>query len=270
MPLPRYVTIHKKRGQTPLAALEAWRATSPAFAQLPVTYAGRLDPMAEGKLLLLLGEECKRREKYLGLDKEYVVEVLLGASTDTGDTLGMPMFGVPTELPEAKELRGALQGLIGNTELPYPSFSSKTVGGRPLFEYALKGTLSSITIPTHTETVYDIALLGTETLSHKSFSERVSQDLALAPRTGDPEKQLGADFRQDAIRAAWEQALTQDKRDWPIIRVRVTCASGTYMRTLAARLGEMLGAPALALSITRTRIGRYRAFGPIGFWSKSF
>jgi len=53
-----------------------------------MTYAGRLDPLAEGLLLVLTGEECKNKEKYLGLDKEYEVDVLFGFATDTYDILG--------------------------------------------------------------------------------------------------------------------------------------------------------------------------------------
>jgi tRNA U55 pseudouridine synthase TruB len=45
--------------------------------------------MAEGKMLILAGEACKEREKYLGLDKEYIFEILLGFKSDTKDILGI-------------------------------------------------------------------------------------------------------------------------------------------------------------------------------------
>lgn len=268
MRIPPYFVIHKKRGQTPLEALEAWRKDNPSLAHLPATYAGRLDPMAEGKLLLLLGDECKKREKYLGLDKEYVVEVALGSSTDTGDLLGLPVLGTQVSVDESR-LRKILRSFVGSEELPYPAFSSKTVSGKPLFQYALEGTLNTVSIPTHAERIYRLELLDTRTLSADAFSARVAEDLSLVPRTGDPAKRLGADFRQDAVRAAWQGAL-EEKREWPIVRIRVTCASGTYMRTLATRIGEALNSRAFALSITRTRLGRYRTLGPLGWWSQEY
>jgi tRNA U55 pseudouridine synthase TruB len=40
-------------------------------------------PMASGKLLVLLGEECKHQENYHSLDKEYEFSVLLGIGSDT-------------------------------------------------------------------------------------------------------------------------------------------------------------------------------------------
>ena len=57
---------------------------------------GRLDPLAEGVLLILIGDECKNKEKYLGLDKEYEVAIIFGISTDTGDALGLATKEVPS------------------------------------------------------------------------------------------------------------------------------------------------------------------------------
>ncbi|MES2135091.1 MAG: hypothetical protein V4449_02535 [Patescibacteria group bacterium] len=85
----RYKVLEKKIGDTPLQALEELRRKNDWLQSVPLTYAGRLDPMAEGKLLILIGDECKVRERYDGLDKEYEFEVLLGFSSDTGDVLGM-------------------------------------------------------------------------------------------------------------------------------------------------------------------------------------
>ena len=82
------IILQKKKGETPLECLERYRALHPELAKEKMTYAGRLDPMAEGELLILIGGECKEKEKYLGLDKEYEVDVLFGFKTDTGDVLG--------------------------------------------------------------------------------------------------------------------------------------------------------------------------------------
>lgn len=84
-----YVVLYKKVGQTPLHVLEAYKNEHPELANVPMAYAGRLDPMAEGKLLVLQGDECKVQEKYHSLDKEYEFEVLFGVSSDTADVLGL-------------------------------------------------------------------------------------------------------------------------------------------------------------------------------------
>ncbi len=84
------IVIWKKIGQTPLEALEMERERRSISRDVPMTYAGRLDPLAEGALIILTGDACRSKEHYLSLDKTYTIEVLLGVSTDSGDVLGMP------------------------------------------------------------------------------------------------------------------------------------------------------------------------------------
>ena len=88
MDLPPYVILDKSVGQTPLACLEEWRRAAGVAVSVPLTYAGRLDPMASGKLLILIGEECKQKDSYLNLDKVYNFSALLGIESDTHDVLG--------------------------------------------------------------------------------------------------------------------------------------------------------------------------------------
>jgi tRNA pseudouridine(55) synthase len=268
--MPRYITLDKSVGQTPLQAIEAWRAQNPEYTDAPATYAGRLDPMASGKLLILLGDECKKLKEYTGLDKEYEIEVVLGVGTDTGDALGLPVTGSQVH-PSRKEVENACRAVLGSRLVPYPSFSSKTVNGIPLFQYALEGRLGEINVPTHIETIYMIRLHEYRQVSGAQLLARIQTHLTHVPRTDDPVKRLGADFRQDEIRTAWKKELeTRKDAQLLIIRLPVICASGTYMRTLAERLGKELGTAGFALTIHRSKIGRYRKIGPFGFWTKRY
>lgn len=45
--------------------------------------------------------------------------------------------------------------------------------------------------------------------------------------------------------------------NWPILDIRVTCSSGTYIRALARDIGEKLRCGAYLESLTRTRIGPF-------------
>jgi tRNA pseudouridine(55) synthase len=272
MRTPRYVVLEKPIGQTPLETIEAWRSARPKRANIPATYAGRLDPMASGKLLVLLGEECKKRDLYTGLDKEYEIELVLDVSTDTGDALGMANISSGQTHPLRKEILESVRSCIGTHTIPYPAFSSKTVSGKPLFLYALEGTLDLITIPTHEETIYKIAVQKQSTLSKEQLQKRISDTLSLVPRSTEPSKVLGADFRQDEIRTKWNELLSSlpDERTFTTLTLRVTCASGTYMRTLASRIASELSTRGFALSIKRTKIGRFKKFGPISFLLDTF
>ena len=62
----------------------------PELKNEKMTYAGRLDPMAEGALIVLARNAIYEKERYLKMDKEYEGEILFGFETDTYDALGMP------------------------------------------------------------------------------------------------------------------------------------------------------------------------------------
>jgi tRNA pseudouridine55 synthase len=254
---PRSIVLDKQLGETPLHAIERWKEAHPEYAAFPACYAGRLDPMATGTLLVLLGDECKRQARYHNLDKEYEIEVLLDLGSDTGDVLGIPAASGQETHP-GTELTHVLRMFTGTHTVPYPAFSSKTVAGKPLFLYALEGALDTIDLPTHPETIYRLELYAHARIGSGELEERIVSLLAHAPRTDDPEKRLGADFRQGEVRNAWKILFSAlSPREYSVLRLRVTCASGTYMRTLAERIGAALGTRGMAFSIRRTRIGRY-------------
>lgn len=267
----RSVVLHKHLGETPLEAIEQWKREHPRYAEVPAAYAGRLDPMAEGKLLILLGDECKRQDLYRGLDKEYEIEVMLGIGSDTGDVLGIPSASQTLTEITPSAVRRALRAVRGTHLLPYPVFSSKTVNGKPLFLHALEGTLGEIEIPTHLETVYSIKIRSRVQISPDALRTRIEDTLSHAPTTSEPSKVLGADFRIQQVRAGWEKVFQHVTEPVPVLSLRVTTGSGAYMRTLAQRLGRELGTLGLALSIKRTRIGRYipLPFG-YGVWVRSY
>lgn len=269
--MKRFVVLDKKIGETPLMALTNWKETHPQYTDLPACYAGRLDPMASGKLLILLGDTCKKQAAYTGLDKEYEVSILLDLSTDTGDALGMPHASNQTTEVYAAQVEDALSEEVGSRTHEYPVYSSKTVNGTPLFMHALRGTLGDIEIPTHTETIHAVRLLSMHRVPSDTLEGYLEQALRTVPRDDATSKEAGSDFRQDAIREAWQDLfLRTTPRAFTIIKVRVVCGSGAYMRTLAERVGRTLGTCALASSIHRTRIGTYRTVGPFRFFSPSF
>jgi tRNA pseudouridine(55) synthase len=255
LPLRKKKVLEKHIGETPLQTIERFKVTHPRYKDIPATYAGRLDPMASGKLLVLFGEECKKKEEYLGLDKQYDIEVLLGVGSDTGDILGMTTASNDVMLPARPLLISILQKEVGTHEQPYPIYSSNTVDGKPLFLYALEGTLESISIPTHEETIYDIRLLDIQTISTSLLETHIKNTLSLAPVSLEPSKELGADFRISEVLNSWDEIFTHTK-EYAVLKLRVTCGSGAYMRTLAERIGTNLGTNGLALSIHRRHIGK--------------
>jgi tRNA U55 pseudouridine synthase TruB len=265
--MKKRVIIEKAVGETPLAALKKWKEEHPQYKDLPASYAGRLDPMASGKLLILLGEECKKQKAYTKLDKEYEIEILLDVGSDTGDALGLIEYVKKDSKFEDSNLAKILEAERGAHMRRYPQFSSKTVHGKPLFLYALDGSLGSITIPEHEERIDRIVVQKFEKISSELLRVRIQDFLSKVPRTDEPSKQLGADFRIDSVRASWETALQEaGEREFSVLSLRVVCGSGTYMRSLAPRLGAALGTRALALSIHRSKMGMFWW----SWWIKTF
>jgi tRNA pseudouridine(55) synthase len=254
----RRVILEKKIGETPLTALERFKAAHPAYQKVPASYAGRLDPMASGKLLVLFGEECKKQKNYTGLDKQYDIEVLLDVGSDTGDVLGITEYAAKETPVDNSVLRESIGREVGRHMRPYPRYSSKTVQGKPLFLHTLEGGVDGITIPEHEEHIYRIQLRDVTSLSYSALRERITDLLSRAPVSNEPSKRLGANFRIDEVRESWGDVFAAcPERTFAVVTLRVTCGSGTYMRSLAGRIGAALGTSALALSIHRRNIGRY-------------
>ena len=61
------LSIYKPIGVTPNQIIEKLREAQPEYQDIKIGFAGRLDPLAHGLLLLMTGDETKDRDKYLGL-----------------------------------------------------------------------------------------------------------------------------------------------------------------------------------------------------------
>lgn len=268
--LPRYLTTDKAVGETPLVATERLRALHGISNDTPLAYAGRLDPMASGKLLILVGDECKIQEKYHKHDKEYEVTVLLGISSDSGDVLGL-LSQCPQKQVSKEDVRVVLTSLVGPIELPYPHFSSKTVQGKPLHVWALEKRLNEIEIPIKKSTIHRMTCTRLRTISKKEILETVRAKIETIPEVTEATKALGADFRRNDVRKTWNDFEAADTENYQVLTFTCIASSGTYMRSLAASIGTKLGTCGLAYSIHRTKIGTYRALTKnLGFWSKKF
>ena len=123
--------LHKRLGETPNQCVMRFKAENIEYQAIPMTYAGRLDPLAEGLLLVLSGDEIREKEKYLDLKKTYIFEMLWGFSTDTLDVLGM-VTNKEISIPTTIEIKKGLEESIKKFEQQYPAYSSKTINGIPL------------------------------------------------------------------------------------------------------------------------------------------
>ncbi|HVY72920.1 MAG TPA: hypothetical protein VG984_02645 [Candidatus Paceibacterota bacterium] len=263
----KVLNLYKQLGETPAERLERLRVQRPEYAHEVLSYAGRLDPMAEGVMITLVGSANKMRDAYLDMSKEYVLDVLFGFSTDTYDVLGRVMDSGDTSSITKKAIEQGLNEYRGHVSQEYPPYSSKAVEGKSLFQWAREGALGALVLPKKTVTVYDITLESMYKIKEPALLAYIEHSVG----------KVQGDFRQEEILAEWRRRLpnTLDPieelkmskkeaaaasakiREFPCATVRISCSSGTYARSIAHGLGQDLGIPALALHILRTKVGEY-------------
>lgn len=243
--MKKVILLNKKEGETPLFALENFRKNNPKYLDISMTYAGRLDPMASGVLIILAGDKIKEKEKYLGLDKEYKFSVLFGFSTDTYDILGKVVKNKVVEKQKIKlGIENNLKYFKGKIKQKYPIYSSKTVNGKPLFDYARKN--ENVEIPEKDVYIKHIKLEKIKKINNKSLFLNIKKRIA----------KVKGNFRQESILKIWKKKLVKSQ-DFYIVDFTINCTSGTYVRGIANSLGEKMNVPALAFLIKRTKIGKF-------------
>ncbi len=242
--------------ETPLQVIKKLRKIFPEYEAVKIGYAGRLDPLAHGVLLLMIGEATKERGQYLNLSKEYEFEAVFGMSTDTYDVLGI-IRGANYELRTTNclssgEFENSIQKFIknkiGKHAQPYPPFSSKAVSGKPLYMWAKENKLSDIEIPTKEIEIYSFDLLSMGEVFVEDLQDKILKSV----------KGVDGDFRQKEILEKWEVFLNSHKGDsFKTAKFKIACSSGTYVRNLVNELGRVIGGGAVTLEILRTRVGGF-------------
>ncbi len=172
------------------------------YPKIKIGHAGTLDPLATGVLLVCIGKATKRVEELQAGEKEYVADVVLGATTPSGD-LEHPIDATfPTDHITREKVEEALRQLSGERFQTPPVYSAKMIDGKRAYEYAREG--EQVEMRRALINIYEMEIL--------------------------------------------EYSL-------PLVRIRVRCSKGTYIRSLAIEIGEALGSGAHLSALRRTRSG---------------
>jgi tRNA pseudouridine55 synthase len=144
-----------------------------------------------------------------------------------------------------KEILKNLKYFKGTFIQKYPIYSSRTVNGKPLFEYGREG--KDVEIPEREVHVKSLKFLKLRKINNKKLLENIEKRI----------NKVHGDFRQKDILNIWHKELKNKKQVFYIGSFKMRCRSGTYVRGIAQSLGEKIGLPALAYTIKRTKIGKY-------------
>ncbi|MBR2367870.1 MAG: tRNA pseudouridine(55) synthase TruB [Alistipes sp.] len=109
------------------------------YPKIKIGHAGTLDPLATGILIVCIGRATKMVEQLQAEQKEYIAELILGATTPSGDMEHEVDRHYPTEHITRDSVEEALRSLTGEREQLPPLYSAKKVSGVRAYEFARAG-----------------------------------------------------------------------------------------------------------------------------------
>ena len=237
------IKLYKPIGLTPYDMIKRLKKEE-RYKTTKMCYAGRLDAMAHGLMIILTDYDCYKQELYNNLDKIYEFKLLVGIGTDTNDILGIINGNTETIKVDSNYIRETIYGIKGDMNQEYPLFSSKRYNGKPLWYYGKNNIQERIKqYPSHMISIKDIKINGEELIS--------KTDLLSLVMTNIDKLDTKKDFRQDKIIKEWK---TITNIDYNIFNIEVTVSSGTYIRGISNYIGKQIGIPTLCVDIYRKNI----------------
>ena len=162
------VLLDKPAGISSFAAIAELRRTTGARTG----HAGTLDPFATGLLVVLSGSATRLAQSFVKLDKRYLTEIDLTATTSTGDPEGDVVE--THDVPAPEELEERLEALRGEIELPIPAASAVKIDGERAYRLHRKGV--AVEMPLRRSRVDALDVVG-------STGETVTLDLRVSSGT---------------------------------------------------------------------------------------
>ena len=188
-----------------------------------IGHTGTLDPLATGLLVLLIGHATRLSQFLVTDEKEYLADVRLGQSTPTYDAQGLDPSRIEdrgSRIVTPEQILGVLPDFLGTFPQLPPPFSAKKVDGVRAYKKARKN--EPVELKPVEVTVRELEMLDDEP----------------GPSNLDP------------------RSSTLDPRT--LVRLRIVCSAGFYVRSLAHDIGQVLGCGAHLEGLRRTRAGQFR------------
>ena len=239
------LTIYKEKGYTSSDAVARLRGI---LRMRKIGHTGTLDPDAEGVLPMCLGNATRICELIADREKEYLAVMRLGVLTDTQDMSGEILSQVPEE--RIREIRLNDKRISGGTE------------EEDREKYLKNEQISDGKIEDDRKTEEDRIILDKILVAASSFTGEIEQIPPMYSAVKVNGKRL-YDMARKGItverkpRRITIYSLQIEEVNLPLVRLRVRCSKGTYIRTLCEDLGNALGTGAAMQSLLRTRVGQF-------------
>ncbi len=156
----KVVLIDKEIDWTSFDVVNKLRGSLKTILKIPkikVGHAGTLDPLATGLVIICTGRATKSIESFQALEKEYMAEITLGATTPSFDLETKIDERFPVDHIDKELLEASLQQFIGDIPQVPPKFSAKQINGKRAYELARQG--EEVKMRTNIVTIYEIELI---------------------------------------------------------------------------------------------------------------
>ncbi|OUN76741.1 tRNA pseudouridine(55) synthase TruB [Alistipes sp. An54] len=130
------------------------------YRRIKVGHAGTLDPLATGVLLVCIGRATKMVDALQAEEKEYIADVMLGATTPSFDLEHEIDHTYPWEHITRQAVEKALADLTGQRLQTPPVYSAKKIDGTRAYELARAG--EEVAVRQALITIYEMELLECE------------------------------------------------------------------------------------------------------------
>lgn len=188
-----------------------------------LAFAGRLDPLAYGDVIVLTEEDIFKKDNYCNLDKLYECFIIEGIKTDTYDILGIPM----NEIYTFNNFFDNVKNYNYNQE--YPAYSSHKVidleGVKRTSWYCAKNNISISKSYKKNITLHKANKIYEFQIKPNELLELIEHKISLINKDND--------FRQDIIIDNWKKYLLNYNDDIKVSKWSFTISSGGYIRYLA-------------------------------------
>ena len=221
--------------------------------KVKVGHTGTLDPFATGLLILLSGKMTKKSNEFLKLDKVYEATLKLGYTSTTGDPEGEISENIFSEHSELFPMEKASDS---------PDFYNISPLKNSASNASLKNFSEAENVVKMTPREY--YLRSEKTLSEilESFVGKITQTppkFSAIKINGQRAYKLARQGKDFEIPSRQVEIYSIEILDYnyPELKIRVHCSSGTYIRTLAEDIGRKLGTGAYLTALRRTKIGNF-------------
>ncbi len=219
------LNVNKPSGMTSHDVVDAVRRI---VGMQRVGHTGTLDPQATGVLPLCVGRATRIAQYLTQADKEYVMTLRLGVTTDTLDAAGKETGRVHDLTIRREDLEAVLPRFVGTIQQVPPIYSAKKHQGERLYRLARRGEV--VERQPVTVTVFSLDLLEfappdvrlKATCSKGTYARSLCDDIGRVLGCGG---HLGALCRTRAGRFSLEASVTLE---------------GLEERVQTGRLGEVL------------------------------